>query len=150
MAVASDECYGNCRQTALWNDKVAQPASVVKGSAGLAFPRVHWRGDLQPVEVFEAKIRFSLRKANENSLRKNHYNIGGWAIQPKDAAHSVADFLRRHAVVPVIAGNGMTYQFAQLAAHNAPFDGPFLQVTDVVHAASRRIEHNPLRLFGIA
>jgi DNA polymerase III epsilon subunit-like protein len=85
---------------------------------------------LEPVEVFEAKVRFDERKANRNSLRKNHYRRGLWAREahePKEVAKQFAEFLRRHATVPMLASDGRPYYVAQLVAHNATFDGAFLQ-----------------------
>jgi DNA polymerase III epsilon subunit-like protein len=86
--------------------------------------------DLQPHEAFEVKIQFEARQANRNSLRKNHYAPGVWsklAVPAKDAAYSFANFLRRHATIPTVAADGTVYRVAQLIAHNAAFDGPFLQ-----------------------
>jgi DNA polymerase III subunit epsilon len=85
---------------------------------------------LEPVEAFEAKIRFDDTQANRNSLRKNHYHPGLWATQaldPLEAASNFADFLRRHATVPMLSSDGRPYYVAQLVAHNAPFDSAFLQ-----------------------
>ncbi|HZZ26686.1 MAG TPA: 3'-5' exonuclease [Pirellulales bacterium] len=85
---------------------------------------------LEPLEAFEAKLRFDERRANKNSLRKNHYHPGIWAKEgrePEDVARSFAEFLRRHATVPMIGASGSAYQVAQLVAHNASFDGEFLQ-----------------------
>jgi DNA polymerase III epsilon subunit-like protein len=84
---------------------------------------------LEPLEAFEAKIRFDEREANQNSLRKNHYHRGVWtreAHEPEEVARSLAEFLRRHATVPMLSSKGRPYCFAQLVAHNATFDGPFL------------------------
>jgi DNA polymerase III epsilon subunit-like protein len=86
--------------------------------------------DLQLVEAFEAKIRFDRREANRNSLRKNHFHPGVWAREahePEAVARKFAEFLRRHATVPKLASDGRPYHVAQLVAHNAAFDGPFLQ-----------------------
>lgn len=83
-----------------------------------------------PVEAFEAKIRFDERKANKNSLRKSHYHPGTWANEarePADVARAFAEFLRRHATVPMTSAKGEGYFVVQLAAHNAAFDGPVLQ-----------------------
>jgi DNA polymerase III epsilon subunit-like protein len=82
------------------------------------------------VEKFEAKIRFDERQANRNSLRKNHYRRGIWvraALEPEDAAKEFANFLRRHATFPMVGSDGSDYRVAQLVAHNAPFDGEFIQ-----------------------
>jgi DNA polymerase III epsilon subunit-like protein len=85
---------------------------------------------LEPVEVFEAKVRFHEREANRSSLRKDHYRRGLWAREarePEEVAKSFAEFLRRHATVPMLASDGRPYYVAQLVAHNATFDGAFLQ-----------------------
>jgi DNA polymerase III epsilon subunit-like protein len=86
--------------------------------------------ELEPIEAFEAKIRFDEAQANRNSLRKNHYRRSIWAkeaLEPEEVARSFADFLRRHATVPMLSSVGKPYNVAQLVAHNASFDGTFLQ-----------------------
>lgn len=86
--------------------------------------------DLQPLEAFEAKVRFNVGTANRNSLRKHHYSAGIWAqvaVEPKTIAHSFSEFLRRHATIPAISAKGTTFCIAQLVAHNAEFDGSFLR-----------------------
>jgi DNA polymerase III epsilon subunit-like protein len=85
---------------------------------------------LEPIEAFEAKLRFDERNANRNSLRKNHYHPGVWAkkaLEPREAAKEFGEFLRRHATITLLSSSGKPYQVAQLAAHNASFDGAFLQ-----------------------
>jgi DNA polymerase III epsilon subunit-like protein len=85
---------------------------------------------LEPLEAFEAKVRFEEREASRHSLRKNHYHRGLWAkeaLEPQEAANRFNDFLRRHATYPMISSSGRSYFVAQLIAHNASFDGPFLQ-----------------------
>lgn len=84
---------------------------------------------LEVLEAFEAKIRFNLKCASANSLRKNHYHPGVWAKEarePKDVAVEFAKFLRRHAGSAQLSAQGKSYEVAQLVAHNAAFDGPFL------------------------
>lgn len=84
---------------------------------------------LEMLEAFEAKLRFHPRTAKAASLRKNHYHPGVWAKEarePLEVAQDFAVFLRRHATVPVLSGQGKSYNIAQLAAHNAAFDGPFV------------------------
>jgi DNA polymerase III epsilon subunit-like protein len=84
---------------------------------------------LEVLEAFEAKIQFDKKKASARSLRKNHYNPGVWAREarePREIAADFSDFLRRHATVPAVSGKGESYRLAQLVAHNAAFDGPFL------------------------
>jgi DNA polymerase III epsilon subunit-like protein len=86
--------------------------------------------ELSPLEAFEVKIQFDLCHANKSSLRKNHYHPGRWAAEalpPKEAAQGFAEFLRRHATIPMLSAEGKVYHVAQLVAHNASFDGPFLQ-----------------------
>ncbi len=85
--------------------------------------------DLEVLEAFEAKIKFDPVRAKAHSLRKNHYHPGVWANEAKDAkvvAKEFSEFLRRHASVPALSAQGKPYQVAQLVAHNAAFDGPFL------------------------
>lgn len=84
---------------------------------------------LEAVEAFEAKVRFNPKCANAYSLRKNSYHPGIWATEarePKAVAKEFAQFLRRHATVPALSSKGERYDVAQLVAHNAAFDGPFL------------------------
>lgn len=85
--------------------------------------------NLQPLEAFEAKINFNARHAKAQSLRKNHYHPGVWANEGRDAKHAAkdfAEFLKRHASIPALSAQGKPYQVAQLVAHNAAFDAPFL------------------------
>src|SRR5687768_5259729 len=84
---------------------------------------------LDVLEAFEAKIKFDTKRANSYSLRKNSYHPGVWAQESreaKEAAQDFARFLRRHATAPTLSSQGQRYQVAQLVAHNAAFDGPFL------------------------
>ena len=84
---------------------------------------------LEILEAFEAKIKFDAKKAKAHSLRKNHYHPGVWANEARDdreVAKEFAEFLRRHATVPALSGRGQSYHLAQLVAHNAAFDTPFL------------------------
>lgn len=84
---------------------------------------------LEVLEAFEAKILFNTRQAKAHSLRKNHYHPGVWAKdgrEPKAVALEFSEFLRRHASVPALSAQGKAYKVAQLVAHNAAFDGPFL------------------------
>jgi DNA polymerase III epsilon subunit-like protein len=85
---------------------------------------------LEPLEAFEAKVRFDERKANRDNLRKNHYHAGLWAkeaLEPEEVARNFADFLRRHATVAMLSSDGRPYFVAQLVAHNASFDATFIQ-----------------------
>jgi DNA polymerase III epsilon subunit-like protein len=81
------------------------------------------------LEAFEAKIQFDPRKAKAASLRKNSYQPGLWARESREGeivARDFSAFLRRHATLPLISAQGKSFQVAQLVAHNAAFDGPFL------------------------
>jgi DNA polymerase III epsilon subunit-like protein len=84
----------------------------------------------EPLEAVEFKIRFDDRKACKHSLRKNHYSRGLWALEAQSdraAAFDLAAFFKRHATCPMQSANGKEYRVAQLVAHNAAFDSPFLQ-----------------------
>ena len=85
--------------------------------------------ELTDVEGFEAKILFREKDAAPESLKKNSYDRELWLEQglpPKRAAYEFAQFLRDHATVDMVAQGGGSYRVAQLVAHNAAFDGPFL------------------------
>jgi DNA polymerase III epsilon subunit-like protein len=85
---------------------------------------------LEPVEAIELKVQFMESQANKHSLRKNHFTRGQWAkeaVPPAKAASDFAEFLRRYPGHNVISNSGEPYSVAQLVAHNAAFDGPFLQ-----------------------
>lgn len=65
--------------------------------------------NLQPVEAFEAKIRFDERKAKKHSLRKNHFQKGVWAKEAREEAEVArvfAEFLRRHTSVSMLSAKG--------------------------------------------
>lgn len=84
---------------------------------------------LEPVEAFEAKVKFSAQSAVKRSLRKSSYHPGVWSREAREsaiAAKELAAFLRRHACRPALTADGKAYHVAQLVAHNAAFDGPFL------------------------
>lgn len=86
--------------------------------------------NLEELETFEAKLKFDKRLADPHSLTKNRYCPKTWANEARSAttvARSFAEFLRRHATHDVARNGGSTYPVAQLVAHNASFDGPFLQ-----------------------
>ena len=85
---------------------------------------------LEPVEAFEAKVRFKDSQATKQSLRKNHYSRGVWAkeaLSPEETAASFSEFLSRYPSHVATSSSGANYSVAQLVAHNAAFDGPFLQ-----------------------
>lgn len=87
-------------------------------------------GNLQPLETFEAKLKFDQRLADQASLTKRRYCEATWAAEARSAttvARDFAGFLRRHAALTIPARHGRTVRLAQLVAHNATFDGPFLR-----------------------
>lgn len=82
------------------------------------------------LESFEAKLRFDERVADPKSLRKNHYSEERWFREARPAcvvAEAFAQLLIRHATIDQPAVRGRVFQVAQLVAHNAAFDGPFLR-----------------------
>jgi DNA polymerase III epsilon subunit-like protein len=84
----------------------------------------------QELETFEAKVLFDERDATPESLRKNQYCRERWQQEGRPAkvvAEAFAAFLRRHATLDLFSREGRPYRVAQLVAHNAVFDGPFLR-----------------------
>ena len=85
---------------------------------------------LRELEVFESKLMFESRFVNPKSLHKNNYSPERWkreARPAREVSTAFSEFLRRHATLDVSAAGRRGYQVAQLVAHNAAFDGPFLQ-----------------------
>lgn len=83
------------------------------------------------LEVFEEKIRFDEQQAVQWTLRKRHYSRVRWnreARRDRDVAVDFGAFLTRHATVDVETSNRRPFAVAQLVAHNAEFDGPFLRM----------------------
>lgn len=88
-------------------------------------------GSFRELEVFEEKIQFDERQAVRHTLRKRHYSRARWkrdARRDRDVAVDFGAFLARHATVDVRSGRGQPFNVAQLVAHNAEFDGPFLRM----------------------
>jgi DNA polymerase III epsilon subunit-like protein len=82
------------------------------------------------LEFFEAKVQFDEGLAAPRALNKNHYSHQRWnreALPARKIAERFAEFLERHATIDVARPRRRTYQVAQLVAHNAAFDGAFLQ-----------------------
>lgn len=82
------------------------------------------------LEVFEEKIQFDERRAVQRTLRKRHYSRVRWkaeARRDRDVAVDFGAFLARHATVDIFSSSGRPSLVAQLVAHNAGFDGPFLR-----------------------
>jgi DNA polymerase III alpha subunit (gram-positive type) len=82
------------------------------------------------LDTFEAKLRFDKRLADPDSLTKKRYCEQTWAAEARSAtsaARAFALFLRRHAVFNLYRSRPLS-SVAQLVAHNAQFDGPFIRV----------------------
>lgn len=83
------------------------------------------------LEVFEEKIQFDERQAVQHTLRKRHYSRARWqreARRDRDVAVDFGAFLARHATIDVRTASGKPCAVAQLVAHHAEFDGPFLRM----------------------
>lgn len=84
---------------------------------------------LRELETIEIKLRFDRSKVRQACLRKRHYSKSIWdkeAISEEDAGERFAAFLRRHATIDMLSADGRCYQVAQMVAHHASFDAPFL------------------------
>ena len=107
-----------------------ESAGLKKAAAIIQIAAVAVDSQLRQLESFECKIRFDSGKAAKQALSVNSFEPTVWkrlATKPKDAAHSFASFLRRHATVDMISKEGKVYQVAQLVAHHAAFDGPMIE-----------------------
>lgn len=85
--------------------------------------------NLRVIEEFEVKVRLRAKRVSREVLHLTRYDPERWrkeAISARFAALRFARFLRKHATVTVKGRNG-PYCVAQLVAHNAAFDGPFLE-----------------------
>lgn len=84
---------------------------------------------LRVVEEFEVKVQITGRNVPRGMLRRTRYDPELWrrvAISPKYAALRLARFLRQHSTRASMGSRGSS-RVAQLVAHNAAFDGPFLE-----------------------
>lgn len=96
---------------------------------------------LRVLEEFEVKVRVTGRNVPRGMLRRTRYDPELWrrtSISPKFAACQLARFLRRHSTRPSM-GSRASSRVAQLVAHNAEFDGPFLEAW-----AQRQKVHMPV------
>ena len=85
--------------------------------------------DLRELEEFECKVWFDERRASREVLELTRYDADVWqreALAPKEAARVFAKFLRRYPAITLQGANG-PYAVAKLVAHNAAFDGAFVQ-----------------------
>ena len=84
----------------------------------------------QELETFERKLRFAEKRATLRALRKREYQQASWhreTQRPAEVARDFAAFLSRYATVLFTGRQGRPLSVAQLVAHNAAFDGPFLR-----------------------
>ncbi len=85
---------------------------------------------LNELEVFEAKVRIDERKTPAALIHNRHFDRDRWRSEgrhPKVVAYEFGRFLGRHATAEVAGANSRRMIVAQLVAHNAEFDGPFLR-----------------------
>ena len=83
--------------------------------------------ELRELESFESKLQVDwqgVRRWRLDGRRRPPRPLPG---AEADAAGCFADFLHRHATVELSANQCTVRRVAQLAAHNATHDGPFLQ-----------------------
>ena len=78
---------------------------------------------LREIEAFDAKIRVHWREAHARRTRHSQISISA----ETETARGFAAFLSRHATLNIMTVRGATLRVAQLAAHHAVHDGPFLQ-----------------------
>ncbi len=81
-------------------------------------------------DVFEMKIAFRESDACPQSLARFESRRCQWkrcAVPERQAALTLARFLRRNAFLNKISANRRPFRVAQLVAHNGPYDGEFLQ-----------------------
>jgi DNA polymerase III epsilon subunit-like protein len=81
-------------------------------------------------EAFEAKIRINEQLTPPDLIRNRHFDRNRWrreARHPKSVAYEFGKFLGRHATAEVAGADRRRMIVAQLVAHNAEFDGPFLR-----------------------
>src|SRR5262245_38554307 len=82
------------------------------------------------LETFESKLTFDKRLADPNSLTKKRYDAHTWAVEPRmgsSADRAFSRFLRRNAFINSYRNGCSPAPVAQLVAHNAQFDGPFIR-----------------------
>src|SRR5256885_558525 len=80
-------------------------------------------------EEFEVKVRISGRRVPKSLLLLTRFDPERWkreAVSPRLAALRLAKFLKKHASRTVKGAKGPR-RVAQLVAHHAAFDGPFLE-----------------------
>lgn len=87
-------------------------------------------GSLDELEAFEAKLQIDERRTPSGLIQNRHFDRDRWdreARHPKVVAYEFSRFLRRHSATEITGSNRRRMVVAQLVAHNAEFDGPFLR-----------------------
>ena len=85
--------------------------------------------NLRELETLEIKLRFDPQRMKRACFRKRHYSRHVWAreaVSEQEAGERFASFLKRHATIDLVSATHRPYRVAQLVAHHAAFDGPFL------------------------
>src|SRR5262245_11760994 len=84
---------------------------------------------LREIDSFEAKLRFDMRRIRPRYRAKcaNYRRTFRSELKaPRIVTTELARFLCRHATVDTVLAHTANSRVAQLAAHNAGHDGPFL------------------------
>lgn len=83
--------------------------------------------DLDELESFEAKIKVDWRGVHLWQANRRRRPPRPLPVEELGAARQFAAFLLRHATTDLPLASGAMLRVAQLAAHQASHDGPFLQ-----------------------
>ncbi|MEZ5940283.1 MAG: 3'-5' exonuclease [Planctomycetaceae bacterium] len=105
-------------------------ATVGRRRAILQIAAVAATRSLLELDYFEAKIRLDESRFRPSRIPNRHFNLLQWRAEgrsPKAVACEFARFLSRHASASIAGADGRRLIVAQLVAHNAEFDGPFLR-----------------------
>jgi len=82
---------------------------------------------LREVEAFDVKVAVDWRRIRAWRQRPRSSPPTPSFTSETEPAQRFAEFLSRHATLDVLTARGTTLRVAQLAAHHAAHDGPFLQ-----------------------
>lgn len=102
----------------------AEPWRPIMQAAAIAVD-----SSLRELETIEFKFIFDPERVKRACLRKKNYSEKVWSkegVLEEEAGERFAAFLSRHATVDLFADSGRTYRVAQLVAHHASFDAPFV------------------------
>ena len=82
---------------------------------------------LREIETFEAKLNVNWRSIRQWQRDRRRRFPRPKVLDELTVAQAFAEFLARHATIKLSLSGGRTFQVAQLAAHHAAHDSPFLQ-----------------------